>query len=221
VPECKIRYYPNSAEALYRPVNAEAQIAERQLLPQGFRVMFAGNIGAAQDFGTIIGAAEKLRDTGDIHWIIIGDGRAREWVEHEIGRRNLLATVHLLGRHPLESMPRFFALANAMLVTLKNESIFSLTIPAKLQSYLACGRPIVAALDGEGARVIAESGAGIAVNAGDADGLARAVLSLYRMPDVERQTMGGRGHRYFEEHFNRDVLLARLEDWIADLGKPQ
>ena len=218
VPAGKIRYYPNSAEALYQPVAVEPQAAEHRLLPHGFRVMFAGNIGAAQDFETIISAAEGLRDTNDIHWVIVGDGRLYDWVEQEVERRGLRGTVHLLGRHPVESMPRFFALADAMLVTLKNEPVFARTIPTKIQSYLACGRPVVAALEGEGAKVIGESGAGVAVRAGDAAALAQAVLKIYRMPATEREAMGQRGRDYFRQHFERSLLLGRVEEWAQELG---
>ncbi|HUF80087.1 MAG TPA: glycosyltransferase family 4 protein [Burkholderiales bacterium] len=221
VPAEKIRYYPNSAEALYRAAAVEPQAPERGLLPPGFRVMFAGNIGAAQDFETILAAAERLRAERGIHWVIVGDGRRQPWVEAEIGRRDLGATVHLLGRHPVESMPRFFALADALLVTLRNEPIFSLTIPTKIQSYLACGRPIVAALDGEGARVVRESGAGLAVRAGTAGALADAVLRLHRMPAAEREAMGRRGREYFEAHFERSMLLSRLEQWMLELARPE
>jgi glycosyltransferase involved in cell wall biosynthesis len=218
VPEARIRYFPNSAEALYQPVAAEPRSAENRLMPVGFRVMFAGNIGAAQDFQTIIGAAERLRESRDIHWIVVGDGRLADWVDREIGRRGLRDTVHLLGRHPVESMPRFFALSDVMLVTLKNEPIFALTIPSKIQSYLACGRPVVAALDGEGARVVEESGAGVAVKAGDAAALAEAVLKLHRMPAPEREAMGLRGREYFRQHFERSLLLSRLEAWERELA---
>jgi len=218
VPEARIRYFPNSAEALYQPVAVDPQASERRLMPEGFRVMFAGNIGAAQDFETILAAAERLRESRDIHWIVVGNGRLADWVEREIERRGLRDTVHLLGRHPVESMPSFFALADVMLVTLKNEPIFALTIPSKIQSYLACGRPIVAALDGEGARVIEESGAGVAVKAGDAAALAQAVLKLYRMPTPEREAMGLHGREYFRRHFERSLLLSRLEAWERELA---
>ena len=140
------------------------------------------------------------------------------WVEEEIARRNLGDTVHLLGRHPVRSMAHFFASADVMLVTLKQDPAFALTIPSKVQSYLACGRPIVAALDGEGARVIEESGAGIAAGAGDAAALAEGVLRLYRMPKAEREAMGTQGRRYFEQHFERGLLLARLEQWMNELA---
>jgi colanic acid biosynthesis glycosyl transferase WcaI len=219
VPVERIRYYPNSAEALYQPITVEPQATERSLMPQGFRVMFAGNIGAAQDFETIVAAADRLRNEKDIHWVIVGDGRQQRWLEQEIERRGLRDCVHLLGRHPVQSMPHFFALADVMLVTLKDDPIFALTVPSKVQSYLACGRPILAALDGEGARVIGEAGAGLAVKAGDAVALADAVLKFYRMPAPEREAMGRRGRDYFAQHFERSLLISRLETWGRELAE--
>jgi colanic acid biosynthesis glycosyl transferase WcaI len=221
VPAERIRYFPNSAEALYQPVVVEPQAAERGLMPQGFRVMFAGNIGAAQDFETIVTAADRLRNEKDIHWIIVGDGRLQRWVEQEIEHRGLRGTVHLLGRHPVQSMPRFFALADVMLVTLKDDPIFALTIPSKVQSYLACGRPILAALDGESARVIREADAGLAVKASDAAALADAVLRLHRMPAQEREAMGQRGRDYFAQHFERSLLITQLEVWGNEVTERQ
>jgi len=219
VPVEKTRYYPNTAEDLYRPVAVEERAPEREILPSGFRVMFAGNIGAAQDFETILAAAERLKSERDIQWVIIGEGRRYAWVAQEIARRGLRGSVRLLGRHPVESMPRFFALADALLVTLRNEPIFSLTLPTKVQSYLACGRPIVAALDGEGARVIEESGSGIAVAAGNAAALADAVSRLHRTPAPQREAMGRRGREYFEREFGRSMLVSRLEDWMKSAAE--
>ncbi|MDE2118963.1 MAG: glycosyltransferase family 4 protein, partial [Betaproteobacteria bacterium] len=191
----------------------------RAALPQGFRVMFAGNIGAAQDFGMILAAAEKLRPYADIQWLILGDGRMLPWVKEQIEMRGLGGTVHLLGQHPVESMPGYFALADAMLVTLRREPVFALTVPSKIQSYLACGKPIIAALDGEGARIVREASAGIAVPAEDSEGLASAVLEMYRMTEAERQAMGGRGLQYFRENFEREMLLGRMDGWLEELGR--
>ena len=159
--EKKVHYWPQWAEALYEPVEVGDNAPERSEMPDGFRVVFAGNVGAAQSFETILAAAERLRDRHGIQWVIIGDGRRRKWVEDRVRELRLEDRVHLLGKRPMERMPRYFALADALLVTLKRDPIFSLTIPGKLQSYLACGRPVVAALDGEGARVIKESGTGL------------------------------------------------------------
>jgi glycosyltransferase involved in cell wall biosynthesis len=195
----------------------DASASERSVMPAGFRIMFAGNIGAAQDFATILGAAEELRNYSDIHWIILGDGRMRPWVESEVYQRGLTGTVHLLGRYPAEAMPRFFSLADVLLVTLKREPIFSLTIPSKVQAYLACAKPIIAGLDGEGARVIEEAGTGIACPAEDPGALSAAVLTMYSMSETEREAMGLRGRDYFEKQFERTMLLDRLEKWMKEV----
>ncbi len=215
----RIEYFPNSAEELYQPAIFLDGAAERSRLPEGFRVMFAGNIGAAQDFETILGAAERLISYPEIHWVVLGDGRVATWVKQEVSRRGLAGNVHLFGHHPVETMPKFFALADVMLVTLRRDPIFSLTIPSKVQSYLACARPIVAALDGEGARIIREAGAGVAVPAQDADRLAEAVLGLYRMPKAEREAMGTSGRAYYLANFERNLLLDRLDGWLKGIIK--
>ena len=209
-----ILYFPSWAESLYRPVARSQSLREEFSLPEGFYIMFAGNVGVAQDFETILSAAEKLRDCENIHWLIVGDGRKSGWVEAEISRRGLQETVHLLGRHPLERMPEFFCFADVMLVSLKRDPIFAMTIPGKVQSYMACGRPIVAVLDGEGAQIVEESGAGYSCPAENAEELARVVEKMASMPKLEREEMGGRGRKYYEEHFERSRLFARLESWM-------
>ena len=213
----EIFYFPNWAESFYEPTEPEEGAPERREMPRGFRVVFAGNIGAAQSFETILGAAERLKDHSGIHWVVFGDGRRRKWVESRVRELGLESKVHLLGRRPVESMSRYYALADALLVSLRREPIFSLTIPGKVQSYLASGRPIIAALDGEGAQVIREAEAGLTAPAEDADALAEAVLRLYEMSPEEREAMGRRGRTYFEEHFERDKLLDRLEGWMEEL----
>jgi len=212
-----IRYLPNSAEELYQPLSLPEEAPENAIMPSGFRIVFAGNIGAAQDFGTILHTAERIKNNKEIQWVIIGDGRMRPWVEEQVSIRGLSDTVHLIGRYPMEMMPRFFALADALLVTLKKEPIFTLTIPGKVQSYLACARPIIAALDGEGARVIEESGAGLACPAEDPDALAETALKMYHMTTDERARMARQGRAYFEKNFERHMLLDRLEGWLTEL----
>lgn len=215
VPEDRIAYLPNSAELFYRPVARESCNAEDALMPRGFRVLFAGNIGAAQDFPTILRAAELTRTEPEIKWILLGDGRHRVWVEEEIARRGLGATVHLLGSRAGPEVPAFFAVADVLLVTLRRDPIFALTIPSKIQSYLACAKPIVSALDGEGARVVKESGAGFDCPAEDPERLAAAVLRMKALSSEERAQMGESARRYFDTNFNREMLLDRLESILA------
>ncbi len=210
VPAEKMVYFPNSAEALYKPVLRDASW-QGAALPNGFRVMFAGNMGAAQSLDTLIEAADLLRHEDRIHWIVVGDGRQREWVEGEVKRRGLQRSVHLMGRHPVETMPQWFAQADIMLASLSRDPIFALTIPAKIQSYLACAKPIIAAIDGEGARVVVEAEAGMAVPSEDPGALAEAVLAMSRKSPDELRQLGENGLGYFNRQFERGLLLDRLE----------
>jgi len=216
VPRERIRFFPNSAQELYKPIIVDPEAPERNLMPQGFRVLFAGNIGRAQDIPTVLSAAEKLKQVNDIHWVILGDGPMRSWAEERIRARGLEKTVHLLGRYSEQAMPRFFSLADVLLVTLKKDPVFAITIPSKVQSYLACGKPIVAALDEEGARVIDESGGGVSVPAGDADALAEVVLKMYGMPKSDLESMGQLSKRYSQRHFERNSLLDKLDRWMKE-----
>ena len=212
-----VTFFPNSAESLYRPLELEPDAAERKKVPVGFIVMFAGNIGADQDFPTILKAAETLKTKEDIHFVILGDGRQYTWLKSQVARRGLGRTFHLLGRYPVTAMPRFFALADTLLVSLRKEPIFKLTIPSKVQSYMACGRPILAALDGEGARVVSETGAGIACGAENPGELAKSILEMYNLPETERKKMGEKGLKYFKENFERTLLLKRLDKMMKTM----
>lgn len=213
----KIEYFPNWVEAAYETLAGTTPAGTLPLLPPGFKIMFAGNIGTAQSFETILKAAETLSSYTDIHWIILGDGRRSDWVKEQIAVRGLTRSVHVLGLYPPNTMPAFFAQADVMLVTLRRDPIFSLTVPGKIQSYMACGRPIIAALDGEGARLIEDAGAGLSRPAEDAAGLSEAVLAMYNMPKTEREEMGRRGRAYSQANFDRTILLDRLEKWMENL----
>ena len=217
VPRERIRYLPNSAESFYRRLEPRAEDAEAAELPSGFRVLYAGNIGAAQDFATILTAAERLKHEPRVQWIVFGDGRMRAWVQEEVARRGLSATFHLLGPRPAERMPRYFAHADLLLATLARKPIFAYTIPSKIQSYIACGKPVIAALDGEGGRIIRESRAGWAVPPENPQALADAVFAASRLPASELREMGLRGEAWFREHFEREKLLSRLEAELAEV----
>lgn len=213
----KIHYFPNWSENIFQPSKANDKPPTSPEFPDGFCLMFAGNLGEAQSLETLLGAAEQLRNINDIYWIIVGDGRRREWMHNETKRLGLENQIHFLGKHPIEAMPGFFAQSDVLLATLRPDPVFSLTIPSKVQSYLACAKPILAALDGEGARIITESKGGIAVAAGDAAGLAEAALGLYRMKEEDRVAMGQLGRKYYDEYFDRSKLFGKLESWMQQM----
>jgi glycosyltransferase involved in cell wall biosynthesis len=210
---CRVEYCPSWAETSFDMQDVPLA-PEVPLKPGTFNVMFAGNIGDAQDFPTILSAAGRLKAYSNIRWLIVGDGRLAGWVSDEIHKRGLNASVLMLGRYPTERMPSFFKHADALLVSLKKEPIFAMTIPGKLQSYLAAGIPILALLNGEGAEVVQNARAGLACPAGDHEALADAVLTLSSMPIEERKAMGMRGMRASADEFGRVKRIDQLESWL-------
>ena len=200
-------YHPNPAQA---PVtDGDGQPEGRLTLAAGFNVVFAGNLGTVQALDTVLSAAELLRDVADLRFVLIGSGSQGQWIANEIARLGL-TNVQMAGRYPPEDMPGIFAQASALLVSLARSPIMEQTIPSKLQAYLAAGRPIIASLDGEGARVAQESGAGISCPAEDARSLADAVLQLQSRPAHNLREMGDAGRRYYHQHFDPAVLTSRL-----------
>lgn len=183
-----------------------------------FTVLYTGNVGQAQDFGTVLDAAEAIGPGNGIRFVIVGDGRMLDWVSDQCKKRKLLH-VHLLGSFPIERMPSFFNSADALLVCLRPNPNFAMTIPAKVQGYLAAGRPILAMLNGEGARVIEEANAGLTCQAGDSAALVNIIEQMRAMSDNEKQQMGEAGRCYGERHFSRDRLMDQIEYSLLELSQ--
>lgn len=212
-------YYPNSidASAVGDSVpNLPAALSET--LERYFCVVFAGNLGGAQGLDTVVEAA-RLLGGGDIRIVLVGSGSRSAWLEEQKAALNLDNLV-LPGRFPSQAMPAIFGQAGALLVSLSDEPVFAQTIPSKVQAYLAAGKPIVASINGEGARVALESGAALVSAAGDAASLAENIRRLARMSPLRRAAMGESGRRYFQANFEmrRQVrtLVALLADGAAD-----
>lgn len=206
----KIIYYPNSTESFYNIVGPKDEIIK--LFPKAeFILLFAGNIGEAQDFDNIIEAARIVKEKTDkIHFVVVGDGRKKDYVKQKINDYQLEKNFHLLGAFPVEQMPDFFACSDALLVTLRKSEIFSMTIPSKVQSYLACGKPIIAALDGQGAEIIREAEAGFVSPSGDSYSLSDAILKMFFLSKNERRRLSENARNYFDSNFEREKLLDRL-----------
>ena len=202
----RLEYFPNWAEDAF----SDTKAFQIPLLPQGFKIMFAGNIGEAQDFDHIMDAALNLKERKDIKFIIVGDGRRKSFVDNFIKEHGLEETVFAPGRFPIEAMPTFFKEADVMLVSLRGDYIFSLTAPAKLQAYMAAGKPVVAMIDGEARTLIAESRCGLSGPAEDSMTLADNILKMKNMTPEELAVMGQSGLEYFQHNFRKDICMNHL-----------
>tara|TARA_R110002049_G_scaffold224693_5_gene396426 strand:+ start:3565 stop:4806 length:1242 start_codon:yes stop_codon:yes gene_type:complete len=219
----KIVYYPNSYKDEYlgvdqnltQPKNNALPMNLTHLLEQFFCVTFTGNLGTAQSLETIVDTAAKLKHLPNLRIVLVGSGALSDWLlEQKVNRK--LDNLVLAGRLPSEMMSQIFMRSEALLVTLKKEEIFSYTIPSKIQAYLASGRPIIAALDGEGAKVVAQSGAGLTCDAEDVDGLVSCFECLCNMTDVEKQKMSELGRNYYLEHFEMGLQVKNLIDILSN-----
>ena len=209
IPNDKIIYYPNPTEDFYKPLK---QVKEYQEFFQNefFNIVFAGNIGEAQSFITIIEAINNIKEL-PIKVIVLGDGRYKETALSLIKEKGLESYFVFLGSFPPTEMPKFFSHADALLVSLKKDKIFSMTIPAKTQSYLACGKPIIASIDGEGAKIITDAKCGVVSPAEDSISLSKKIKELMALDKSKHSEMGDNARTYYEKEFDRDYLIEKLE----------
>jgi colanic acid biosynthesis glycosyl transferase WcaI len=217
IEESRIRLFPNTAPPAFRPMMPQEAPNEAAHFKKGkFNLVFAGNIGESQDFDNLITAAEMLKEETDIQWVIIGSGRSLEKVVALVRQKELSESFSFIGRFEEDVMPKFFAHADALLVSLRDTPIFSMTVPYKVQCYLSCGKPIIASLTGEGARILAKSGSGFVAPAGSPPDLAAAILKMARMSTGERRIMGERGRKYFDENYSQKIVYEILERALID-----
>jgi glycosyltransferase involved in cell wall biosynthesis len=212
--EDKLVYFPNWAE--YIKVSHDmSRIRRLDFFPgcanDDFIILFAGNIGEAQNLDFIIDVAAEMAHANNVKFIFLGDGRKRKHLEDKTRRMGLSSHVLFLGQHPLDSMPMFMQMADVLLVSLKDEPIFNLTIPSKIQFYMAQGKPILAVLNGDGGDLINEAKCGISVRVNDSRALRLAINKLYQMPKNELFEIGLRGKRYYDCIFLKEKRMNQLD----------
>ena len=209
----KIVYFPQWSDAL--PNDNLNENDNLPKLPEGFKLMFAGAVGEAHGFECTMMAALLTKEHKDIKWIIVGDGRKLDWVKQFVKDNGLEETVYTLGRFPSETMPWFFSQADVMLVTLNEDPLFALYAPAKISSYMAAAKPIVAVLNGEGAEVIADAVCGWSLPAGDAEGFAKLAIELSQKDKAELVAKGENAAKYYNEHFVKEKCLRKLDELMG------
>jgi glycosyltransferase involved in cell wall biosynthesis len=203
----KVAYHPNPGDTpVGEPVTSGG--ATLQLAP-GFNVLFAGNLGSVQALDTVLDAAELLVSHEDIRFILVGSGSRSGWLKQEVEKRRL-GNVELPGRFEAQTIPSILAQASVLLVSLARHPALAMTVPSKVQAYLAAGRPLIGVLDGEGARTIKEAGAGLVCPAENAEALASAVLKLRSAAHEDLERMGRAGLKYYAENYDPSALARRL-----------
>ena len=210
IPNNKILFFPNPTEDFYKPLQGVKEYQEF-FKKENFNIIFAGNIGEAQSFITIIEAINNIKEL-PIKVIVLGDGRYKETAISLIKDKGLESHFNFLGSFPSTEMPKFFSHANALLVSLKKDKIFSLTIPAKIQSYLACGKPIIASIDGEGAKIVKDAKCGVTSPAEDSILLSNVIKELMSLDKSILNDMGNNGRAYYKKEFGKGLLINKLED---------
>ncbi len=217
VPASKIHVIPNWAdEDLYQPVAPDPALAEAYGLKDRFNVLYGGNLGAAQAMENVLGAAALLGDLPRVQFVLVGGGMEEAALRRQAAELRL-TNVRFVEQQPAERMASFFAWADVLLAHLRPHPLFDMTIPSKIISYLACGRPILSVTAGDASDVVRQADAGLACVPGDPARLAQAVREMYALPAERRDEMATAGRRAYLEQFTRGVLVDRYEVLLGEL----
>jgi len=213
----KIIILPQACEKIYETEIHDKKLSQR--FKGKFNILYAGNISPAQSFETIISAAQKLANDGltDINWIIVGDGMSRKWLENRVKEADLEQYFIFEGQKPIDDIPRYTSMADVLVGCLVKSDLLEATIPAKVMSYLASGKPMVLAMDGEVQDLVNNTvKCGYASPTEDGSTLAQNIKRIYDLPTKERAAMGARGKKYHFAHFERNLILNKLYGFIFD-----
>ena len=213
----KIIILPQACEKVY-----EAKVHDKQLaakFKKGFNIVYTGNISPAQSFQTIIEAALLLKNQGieDINWIIVGDGMSKKWLVNSVEENNLSNNFHFEGQKPINDIPKYTDIADVLVGCLVKSDLLEATIPAKVMSYLAAGKPLVLAMDGEVQKLINEAiRCGFVCPTEDSSNLAYNISIIYNMKPNDRNALGNNARRYHFNNFERNIILNKLFRFIIN-----
>ena len=214
-----LHYFPTWGESdLFLNIASPAPEIEPKDI---FTIMFAGNIGEAQDFPNIIKAVQNiiLNDVKNFRLIIIGDGSKKEWAMNEVKKLNIEQYFEFYNSYPLERMPSFFRHADVLLVSLLNKKVFNMTIPGKIQFYLSSGIPIVGMICGAGAEVIQKSKGGFVCDSGNYLNLSKIIREIISLEKKDLQKIGEKGKEYANKEFSKTKLISKLNKIFVKTSK--
>lgn len=207
----KIIYFPNWSDDIL----AMPQDYEIPQLPDGFKIMIAGNLGKSQNLEAVAEVMLGLKDISEVKWVFVGGGSRKEWLENFIKENDLADRALCLGQYPFKAMPAFYKQADTMLVTLRaGFSHLEAVVPARLQSYMSAGRPVLAMIGCGGADIIEESQCGYAVPAGDSAALIKMIREKVLTDKTSFEKMGKNGRDYYINNYRMDMCIDNLEKII-------
>lgn len=212
VPKEKLLYWPQFCSA----PNLEGAEKPAIYSNNTFNIVFAGNLGNAQGLDLMVNAAKELKDR-PIRWFLVGDGRAKERLVRKVKQLHLQDRITFLGRVSEEEANRYVHFADCAYLSFQDSPLLSLIIPAKLQTYLACGTPVLVAANGSVAELVKNAGCGIAVPP-ELNALVSAAKTLLASSNRQNARYRQAAKAYSLAHFDKDALLDRLEEIIVAEG---
>lgn len=214
IAEDKVVFWPQYAEEFYQPSDNSTL---NRLQGKAFSIVFAGNIGTAQGLEILPKVVKTLRDIGHpVYFIIVGEGRGKSLLVDEIRHHQVEDEFLFLGQKPPEEIPAILAGADAAYLSFSDKPLYQMTIPAKLQSYMACGMPIIASAEGETKKIIEEAACGLCCETGNAEALAKTIMDFIGLPAHVRESMGAQAETYAKEHFFKSKLMDEMDAYISD-----
>lgn len=216
----KLVYFPNWAEDVKGECPTEFDINKIEPFASkkddDFLLLFAGNLGEAQNLDAILDAAYLLKNEQHIKFVFVGDGRRKEHLENIVKEKCLQNTVYFTGRYPITTMPVFMKNADVLLFSLKDEPCFNLTVPSKVQFYMAQGKPVLAMINGDGADLVKEADCGVCVSAGDYKTYSECILKLFNMNKAKLDFMGKNGKDYYNKNFIKSKRIQQLDEILKN-----
>lgn len=217
VPVDEIEFWPQYAEDYYIPINRESATVPEIPQDSTFNIIFAGNIGLAQGLDILPTTAQMLKQENlKVRFNIVGEGRFKETLMNMVRDHGLTDMFNFVEKQPPTRIPEFMAVCDATLISLSKSEVFSITLPAKTQSCLACGIPIIVSADGEVQEVIKKAKAGVCSNAGDAEMLALKIRELLSKSSTELLQMRKNAYQYSKSNFEKEKLLSRMDECFSD-----
>lgn len=222
IKEEKIVYWPQYAEDFYvhKKISEIDKNSIRIRQDGRFHILFAGNIGEAQGLDVLVDTAKILKDNGrnNVLFCIVGDGRHKATLMENVERQQVSEMFSFYPRIPAVQIPDVFAQTDAALICLSKSDVFALTLPAKTQSCLACGKPVIVSADGEIQNIIEEAMCGVAANANDAEALAEKIEDMLSWGEVELAQMSENAISYYSKNFDKKKLLSDMDKYM-DLSR--